>query len=121
MGQHSKSLTRPSQAEQAIRDQEVLRARRDLAAYFKGRRTEGEARAALKIIKAFVRDRERLEPERRWPLPGVSSQPAIVRRRLTFDAIARAAEISGGKDAEIDGWKNRIPWLANAQSPKTPE
>ncbi len=108
MGQHSKSLTRPTPAEQAIRDQEVLRASRDLAAYFKGRRTEGEARAALKIIKAFIRDRERLEPKSRRPLPGLSSQPA-------------AAGMSAGKDSETDRWKNRIPWLANPPLPKTPE
>jgi hypothetical protein len=57
-------------AEQAMRDQEVLRATRELAAYFKGGRTEREARAALKIIKAFVRERERLKPENRPPLPG---------------------------------------------------
>ena len=43
--------------ELAMRDQEVVRANRELAAYFKGKRTEREARAALKIIKAFVRDR----------------------------------------------------------------
>ena len=60
---------RPS-AEQAMRDQEVIRANRELAAYFKGRRTEREARAALKIIKAFVRDRERRKLEQRPPLPG---------------------------------------------------
>ena len=35
--------------EQAIREQEVLRAHRELAAYFRGRRTEREARSALKI------------------------------------------------------------------------
>src|SRR5438034_6825998 len=57
-------------SEQAMRDQEVLRANRELAAYFKGRRTEREARAALKIIKAFVRDRERHGPKNRPPLPG---------------------------------------------------
>jgi hypothetical protein len=56
--------------DQAMRDQEVLRANRELAAYFKGRRTEREARAALKIIKAFVRDRERQGPKSRPPLPG---------------------------------------------------
>lgn len=57
-------------AEQILRDQEVVRANRELAAYFKGGRTEREARAALKIIKAFVRDRERLAPGPRPPLPG---------------------------------------------------
>ena len=57
-------------AEQERRDQEVLRANRELAAYFKGRRTEREARAALKIIKAFVRDRERRDARSLPPLPG---------------------------------------------------
>lgn len=54
-------------------DQEVVRARRELAAYFKGKRTEREARAALKIIKAFVRQRERDRDKR--PLPGVPLAP----------------------------------------------
>ena len=63
-------------AEQAMRDQEVVRANRELAAYFKGRRTEREARAALKIIKAFVRDREHLDPKARPPLPGVAPAAA---------------------------------------------
>lgn len=62
-------------AEQGMRDQEVLRANRELAAYFKGRRTEREARAALRIIKAFVRDRERRDLRSRPPLPGAS--PAV--------------------------------------------
>jgi hypothetical protein len=52
-----------------IRQQEVLRANRELAAYFKGERTEREARSALKTIKAFVRDRERTDPASRLPLP----------------------------------------------------
>ena len=60
--------------ETAMRDQEVLRANRELAAYFKGQRTEREARAALKIIKAFVRDRERREAGARRPLPGVRAR-----------------------------------------------
>jgi hypothetical protein len=59
-----------SAADQEMRNQEVLRANRELAAYFKGRRTEREARAALKIIKAFVRDRERRDAKSRPPLPG---------------------------------------------------
>lgn len=59
-------------SEQDIRQQEVLRANRELAAYFKGRRTEREARAALKIIKAFIRDREELDPGVRRPLPGAA-------------------------------------------------
>jgi hypothetical protein len=56
-------------ADDEIRNQEVLRAARELAAYFKGRRTEREARAALKIIKAFIRERERADPATRRPLP----------------------------------------------------
>src|SRR5262245_22432206 len=56
--------------ERQMRDQEVLRANRELAAYFRGRRTEREARAALKIIKAFVRERERSDAASRPPLPG---------------------------------------------------
>ena len=58
-------------AEQAMRDQEVLRANKELAAYFKGQRTEREARSALKIIKAFVRGREQTDPKTRPPLPGL--------------------------------------------------
>jgi hypothetical protein len=55
-----------------MRDQEVLRANRELAAYFEGQRTEREARAALRIIKAFVRDRERRDASGRPPLPGAA-------------------------------------------------
>ena len=66
-----------------MRDQEVVRANRELAAYFKGRRTEREARAALKIIKAFVRDREHLDPKARPPLPGLApaAEDAVRARR----------------------------------------
>ena len=66
-------------AEQAVRDQEVLRARKELAAYFKGQRTEREARSALKIIKAFVRGREQTDPKNRPPLPGL--RPARTARK----------------------------------------
>jgi len=60
---------RPSDlAEQEVREQEVRRANRELTAYFRGQRTEREARAALKIIKAFIRYRERLDPASRRPL-----------------------------------------------------
>jgi hypothetical protein len=65
------AVTRESGVEQDVRNQEVRRANRELAAYFKGQRTEREARAALKIIKAFVRDRERSDPKNRPPLPGL--------------------------------------------------
>ena len=71
MGQRPKpGVTRETAAQQEMRDQEVLRANRELTAYFKGRRTEREARAALKIIKAFIRDRERRDASSRPPLPG---------------------------------------------------
>ena len=74
MGQRRKTgVTRESAVEQNMRDQEVLRANRELAAYFKGLRTEREARAALKIIKAFIRDRERRDASSRPPLPGVDA------------------------------------------------
>ena len=59
---------------QELREQEVLRANRELAAYFKGQRTEREARAALKIVKAFIRDRERIDPAKRRPLPGKTAR-----------------------------------------------
>jgi hypothetical protein len=91
MGQRRKpGATRESAAEQEMRDQEVLRANRELAAYFKGRRTEREARAALKIIKAFVRDRERRDARSRPPLPGadVAKAPKEVTNRKTASVSA---------------------------------
>ena len=78
-------------AEQETRDREVLRAKRELAAYFKGRRTEREARAALKIIKAFVRDRERRDAKSRPPLPGLrGAKPTKVRTTRKPARAARA-------------------------------
>jgi hypothetical protein len=74
-------------AEDEIRSQEVLRANRELAAYFKGRRTEREARAALKTIKAFVRERERADPAARRPLPIVGATKESI--------AARASAMSG--------------------------
>ena len=74
MGQRRKpGATDESAAEQERRDQEVVRANRELAAYFRGRRTEREARAALKIIKAYVRERERKDARSRPPLPGAGA------------------------------------------------
>jgi hypothetical protein len=67
--------------QQERRDQEVIRAKRELAAYFKGRRTEREARAALKTIKAFIRDRERLDPAAIRPLPGLKGAPSAKPRK----------------------------------------
>jgi hypothetical protein len=70
MKKRRQPIHRDAAAEREMRDQEVRRANRELAAYFKGLRTEREARAALKIIKAYVREREREDPRNRPPLPG---------------------------------------------------
>jgi hypothetical protein len=64
-------VVRETATDHEMRDQEVLRANRELAAYFRGRRTEREARAALKIVKAFIRERERADAKSRRPLPGL--------------------------------------------------
>ena len=85
-------VTRRSPDDQNMRDQEVLRANKELAAYFKGRRTEREARAALKIIKAFVRDRERRDAKSRPPLPGMkpaSIPKAVFKRRAPRRKLAK--------------------------------
>ena len=74
MGQRRKAGAAHDTADQTERDQEVLRANRELAAYFKGKRTDREARAALKIIKAFVRHRERMGAASRPPLPGLAAK-----------------------------------------------
>jgi hypothetical protein len=89
-------VSRQSDAEQERRDQEVLRATKELAAYFKGRRTEREARAAFKIIKAFVRDRERRDAKSRPPLPGVDLA-------ATPKAITKATGVSKSRS----GGRNR--------------
>jgi hypothetical protein len=100
------ALRRHNPNDQDMRDQEVLRAKRELAAYFKGRRTEREARAALKIIKGFVRDRERRNAKDRTPLPGMKpaavQKPAVKRKaprpknRETINAeTAETAENTG--------------------------
>src|ERR1700693_2830579 len=90
MGQRRKhDVARGSAAGREMRAQEVLRANRELAAYFKGRRTEREARAALKIIKAFVRDRERKDEKSRPPLPGVHMGKTP--KEATFRKAARDA------------------------------
>jgi hypothetical protein len=70
MKSSKKKARADSPADREMRSQEVLRANRELAAYFRGRRTEREARAALRIIKAFVKERERAGGEDRPPLPG---------------------------------------------------
>jgi hypothetical protein len=82
---------------QELREQEVLRANRELAAYFKGRRTEREARAALKIVKAFIRDREHTDPVKRRPLPGAT--PA--RRQKNAAARKTAGATKGRRRAAV--------------------
>jgi hypothetical protein len=76
--------------EHVMRDQEVVRATRELAAYFKGQRTEREARSALKIIKAFVRGREELDPKNRPPLPGFGPARASTKVATRKTAKPRA-------------------------------
>src|SRR5262245_39662455 len=86
-----RSTAETDSSEQEIREQEVLRANRELAAYFKGRRTEREARAALKIVKAFIRDREQMDPAKRRPLPGAapSQRPKSPGKRKTSATTRR--------------------------------
>jgi hypothetical protein len=84
-----RTANRSAAADGVTRDQEVVRARKELAAYFKGLRTEREARAALKIIKAFVREREKIEVAKRRPLPGL--RPAGITRRKAHRRTARRA------------------------------
>src|SRR5258708_2519552 len=93
MGSRSRHSVHSDGTDTDVRNQEVLRANRELAAYFRGKRTEREARAALKIIKAFIRDREKIEPPKRRPLPGAENiRHATVRKRST----ASADKIEGG-------------------------
>ena len=74
MGSRKGNVVHNDGADMDTRNQEVVRANKELAAYFKGKRTEREARAALKIIKAFIRDREKIDPSKRRPLPGMESE-----------------------------------------------
>jgi hypothetical protein len=100
MGQRPKpGVTRERAAEQEMRDQEVLRANKELAAYFKGRRTDREARAALKIIKAFVRDRERRDARSRPALPGAGAAGAKVAKvaKTPKEVTNRKATSNGGR------------------------
>jgi hypothetical protein len=98
MGHRQKSDTRNRTTEQAMRDQEVLRANGELVAYFNGDRTEREARAALKIIKAFVRDRERRGARHRLPLPAEATAPK---------------KVASGKDLPTRERRARHPRLAS--------
>lgn len=92
MGSSSQNTGRQDDAEIDIRNQEVLRANRELAAYFKGKRTEREARAALKIIKAFIRYREKIAPPKRRPLPGASTSRRAAARTIKRPGLTVVAE-----------------------------
>ena len=102
MGHRQKRVARVD--EHVMRDQEVLRATKELAAYFKGRRTELEARAALKIIKAYVRSREALDPKHRPPLPG-------------FPPVRAAAKPAARKPAKLRKRGGKIANLAPLPEP----
>ena len=91
MGSRRRNTGHHDEAEVDIRNEEVWRANRELAAYFKGKRTEREARAALKIIKAFIRYREKIAPSKRLPLPGAPKrEPAV--RPIKRPSLAVVAE-----------------------------
>ena len=104
MGRLRKRPASPNRsADDDIRNQEVLRATRELAAYFKGRRTEREARAAVKTIKAFIRERERADPATRRPLPmaaGRTKELAKTGRRILRPVTPHHAAHSSAPDAD---------------------
>jgi hypothetical protein len=81
MGSRKGHAVQVETADINVRNQEVQRANRELAAYFKGKRTEREARSALKIIKAFIRDREKIDPSKRSPLPGGNATGAVTGKK----------------------------------------
>jgi len=86
-----------------MHDQEVVRAKKELAAYFKGLRTEREARSALKTLKAFVRDREKTAPAKRRPLPGMKPTITVARRkRRKATRRRRPQEISASVEPQVD-------------------
>ena len=92
MGSRKGTVNHGDGADSDVRNQEVMRANRELAAYFKGRRTEREARAALKIIKAFIRDREKIDPAKRRPLPGAEAAPAPTKQKARKPSLTVVAE-----------------------------
>ena len=112
-------------SERQKREQEVLRANKELAAYFKGRRTEREARAALKIIKAFIRDRERADPGSLHPLPGAGS-PTVAKRTTTrrIKAVRKGAGRKPRRrvpDAPLDGRHGMETDLLTKETPESDE
>jgi hypothetical protein len=134
MGQRRKpGITRDSGAEQQMRDQEVLRANRELAAYFEGQRTEREARAALKIIKAFIRDREGRDARSRLPLPGADvarTAKDVTKPKILSDAGGRYRrklhrkpqdKLSKSVTASIEPQANPEPPHSPESDERTPE
>jgi hypothetical protein len=105
-----------------IREQEVRRANKELAAYFKGQRTEREARAALKRIKAYVRYRERLDPASRRTLPAAQSPRATKSRTskkpAAVEVVARRrspiAEATSTGEDETAGVASPMPTAKRA-------
>ena len=95
-----RAANRSPAAEGLIHDQEVVRARKELAAYFKGLRTEREARSALKIIKAFVREREKIEATKRRPLPGMRPARIAPRRKPRRTATQRQTKTEAASSPE---------------------
>ena len=100
MGSRKRQAAEIGGAEDDVRNQEVLRANRELAAYFRGKRTEREARAALKIIKAFLRDRERLDPAKRRPLPGAQSSQRAAQTQKPKKATSSEMSRHATKETE---------------------
>jgi hypothetical protein len=101
-----------------MRNQEVLRANRELAAYFKGRRTEREARAALKIIKAFIRTRERTDPAEQPPLPGAALRRQADERREQRARRPRSRKLAERRKTAGDS-KNTV--APDAGTPPRPD
>jgi hypothetical protein len=115
-----------SPTEQDVRDQEVLRANKELAAYFKGLRTEREARGSLKIIKAFIRSRERQDPKSRPPLPGSARRatkagmPEKVRKSETRKRRTKRPRIRATPSAEPSP-QEVATTIPSSDSPSTTE
>jgi hypothetical protein len=99
MGSRKGNVAHADIADTDVRNQEVLRANRELAAYFKGKRTEREARAALKIIKAFIRDREKIDPAKRRPLPGAEASRSAGSRKGRKGSAAPSESTTGTRQS----------------------
>jgi len=118
MAQRGHGVATDTADEREMRDQEVLRANRELAAYFKGRRTEREARAALKIIKAYVRDRERRDPKSRPPFPALRAK---VQKVATSRKTARDAGVKRRRKPHRDAHPKSPRTLTASAEPQATE